>query len=632
MSAPPEAARRAPSGRWAGWAGRSGWSAPAAAAVTWLADLPVLRAVLADVDRGLDAMDESHYLMAAQPWAQDKAFNGVFGWYSGPLLRLVGDDLGALRVLAAALLVAVALVLARAVRRCAEQVGSDPWPAWLRGAWPPALVGVALCYYTVFVRTPSYNWFAALGLMLVAAGLLDLLRTSVEDAVGTGWAGRAPGALVAVGLFWTAVGKATTALAAAAVSVVVLAVLVVGASRAVRGRLAGAAAAGLIAGSVLAVLHTALVASPVQTAAAYRRAAAMLAIVDPGHYAAGAVPGTVLAGLRNVLVDRPAPYLVLLPLLVLAALVAAALASASSGAWPGLVLAVTVTGVWALVLARILPVYPGGVAGLGLSAPAAVMLAEAGVLTALLLLVLRAIGRSVTASGRPGRAALAAAALTALGVVYPVGTNVEYSTQLHGAFPVLVAAAVLGVAALPRPGRDVAVGAVAAAAVLLGAVLVPTTRERAPYRIATLDAHTIPRSVTAGSPPLLLDADTVSWIDGLRALADLGGFTPGTPLLDLTWHPASVLVVDGRAPSVLLPAFPGWPDPAGSAAFALRQEDPMAWQQAWLLVPVGQDDAVADHATAVLDRAFPGDYDLVGEVVAPFDGQRQGLWRPRRPA
>lgn len=49
-------------------------------ALAWAANVPILHAVLADTDGRLDAeMDESHYLMAAQPWAADKAFNGVFG-------------------------------------------------------------------------------------------------------------------------------------------------------------------------------------------------------------------------------------------------------------------------------------------------------------------------------------------------------------------------------------------------------------------------------------------------------------------------------------------------------------------------------------------------------------------------
>jgi hypothetical protein len=51
-----------------------------------------------------------------------------------------------------------------------------------------------------------------------------------------------------------------------------------------------------------------------------------------------------------------------------------------------------------------------------------------------------------------------------------------------------------------------------------------------------------------------------------------------------------------------------------------------------LLVPFGQDDALTDGAVQVVGRDFPADYDLLGTVTAPYDGQIQGLWRPHPPS
>jgi hypothetical protein len=605
-------------------------SALLAGALAWAGTIPLLRAVLTDADRGLDAMDESHYLLAAQPWAADKAFNGMFGWYSGRLLRLLGEDLGLLRLVAAALLIVAALGLGAAVTRFSEHCG-ERWPAWLRAIWPPAVVAAALCYYTVFVRTPSYNWFAALGLMLLAAGLLHALCLNAARA----------GVLVGLGAALTAVGKATTAVGAVAVLV---SVVVVQAALGDRGTRAGLARTGLVAaatGGALAVAHLALIASPALTMATFRRTAGMLAAVDPGHYAPGVAYRTAVAGVRNVLFERPWPFLVLLLLPVLAA-VAIALSDRHSWGEPprpgdprprraSSVLAVAFVWVWLLTLFQVLRAYPGGVPGLAMSAPPLVIAAQAALLVAVLVWWWSTIGVISRPPGTagPGTAALACAGLLAMGVAYPLGTNVEYATQLHGAFGVLAAAAVIGLGALPRGGREAAISAVAAGSILLGAVLVPITREVAPYRIPPLSEHVLARSVPASSPPIGVDADTAAWIDGLRDLGGQGGFAAGTPMLDLTWHPASVLAMDGRPPTVLLPAFPGWPDPAGSAAFALRQEDPQVWRHAWLLVPVGQDDALTDRATSVVGRRFPGDYQQLGTVTAPYDRQLQGLWRPR---
>lgn len=597
------------------------------AAAAWLADLPVLHAVLAGADRGLDAMDESHYLMAAQPWASDKAFNGVFGWYSGPLLRLAGGDLGRFRVYAAVLLVVAGLVMAGAVRRGAEELGGRAWPGWLVAVWPPATVAAALCYYTVFVRTPSYNWFAAVGLMLLAAGLLQVLTL---DRPGRGAA--LAGAMVATGAFITAIGKATTAVGALGVLLLAAVVHTIAHrhSRAVLQGVGVAVASAVVSGGLLAALHVTVVHSPAVTIATYRRVSGMLSAVDPGHYAPGVALATARLGLRNVLVDRPWSYL---PLLVLPVLAAASLAVLGTvrhrGAWLGAVHAV----VWWLVLVLVLSAYPGGVPGLGMSVSPLVIAAEAALVVALLSWILPAAPSGDAHPPRPparrGTAVLACAALLAMGAAYPLGTNVEYATQLPGGFPVLLAAAAIGVSALPDVGSQVALGSLAVGALLLGAILVPTTRALAPYRIAPLAVQTIPRVIVTGTPPVLVDAQTARWVDALRADAARAGFAPGTPMLDLTWHPASVLVLDGRAPSVLLPAFPGWPDPAGSAAYALRQEDRAVWNRAWLLVPVIQDDALTDGATVVVGRRFPSGYERVGVVIAPYDRQVQGLWRPR---
>jgi hypothetical protein len=583
--------------------GRRAWlPALGVAVLAWLAASPVLWAVLADSGRGLDMMDESHYLMAAQPWAADKAFNGPFGWYTGLLWRLTGADLGRFRFTSSLLLVAAA-----------EVFTGITWSLPARWAWPAPVAAVALCYDTVYVRTPSYNWCASMGEMVLATGLV--LAVAEADR---GWRRAAPaGALVALGLFVTAVGKATTAVAAASVSLVAVVLLIALGGRALRLGLARAVTVAAGTGVVLVGLHALLVHDLAFTVATYRRVTQMMALVDPGHYAGGAVPDTVVAGLKNVVLDRPWGYL---PWLA-APLAAAVLPWVGvRHPWRYLVAAAGVAIV--VPTASMLHEYPGGVPGLGMSASAPVLVALVGVAVAAVAVLWRAPSA--------GRALVAALALFGIGIAYPIGTNVEYATQLPGGYVVLFAAAVAGVCALPRPGALGLVGLLAVVGLAFGDVLVPVTRVNAPYRIALFEEQTLPRTVVAGSPPVMVDGPTAAWIDGLRAGAASAGWQAGTPLLDLTWHPASVLVLDGRAPRVLLPDFPGWPDPGNSAAFAMAQEDPATWQHAWLLIPEGQDDAVADQATSVVGRRFPSDFVKVTTVVAPYDGEAQGLWRPAR--
>jgi len=589
------------------------WAALAAAVLAWAAASPVLWAVLADSGSGLDMMDESHYLMAAQPWAADKAFNGAFGWYTGLLWQVTGADLGRFRFASSLLLVAAAVVLAVALRRAAEALTGISWSLPARWAWPAPVAAVALCYDTVYVRTPSYNWCTSVGEMLLAAGLV----TAVAEADrGLRRAGQA-GVLVAVGLFVTAVGKATTALAAASVSLLAVLLLVAIGGRALRLGLARAVAVAAGTAVLLVGLHVLLVHDLAFTVATYRRVTQMMSLVDPSHYAGNAVPETVVAGLKNVVLERPWGYLPWL-LLPLVAAVLPWVRVPRPERW-----LVGAAGLAIVVpTASMLHEYPGGVPGLGMSAGAPVVVA----LVAVVVAVVATLWRAPVA----GRALVLALALFGIGIAYPIGTNVEYATQLPGGYVVLFAAAVAGVCALPRPGALGLVGLLAVVGLALGDVLVPVTRVNAPYRIALFDEQVVPRTVVAGSPAVKVDAATAAWIDGLRQGAASAGWQPGTPMLDLTWHPASVLVLDGRAPRVLLPDFPGWPDPGRSAAFAMAQEDPTVWQHAWLLIPEGQDDAVADQATSVVGRRFPSDFVKVTTVVAPYDGEAQGLWRPAR--
>jgi hypothetical protein len=87
---------------------------------------------------------------------------------------------------------------------------------------------------------------------------------------------------------------------------------------------------------------------------------------------------------------------------------------------------------------------------------------------------------------------------------------------------------------------------------------------------------------------------------------------------------------------VLLPSFPRLPSRGDSARLALSFEDPARWREAWLLVPARVDGlpsrvqaSATDGAVRVVGRRFPRDYEQVVTVVAPFDGHRQTLWRPR---
>ncbi len=573
---------------------RAPWVAVALGAVLTAGAAGTAAALVVGADRGLDLTDESFYLLAARPWADRSAFTGIFGWYLGPWLRLLGDDVAAVRVAGVALLALAGGWLGH----CAVAAGP------LRASWParlvavPAVAGAALAQYALFLRTPGYGWFAAVGLLLVAAGAVRLVGEPggpvLPVAAGLG-----------AGLFVTGVGKVTSAVVAA-LAVAVAAVVVRGWRR--------LAAATAVLG-VLVLGHVLLVAGPGDTLAALDRARQAAAVVDPAHYTTGALPGATSEGLVRVLTAGGSP-LALLPLVPLLTLLPAVpVPWAWTAALPGLVLPVGVLAAeWST--------------DDGARAAGTAVTVAAG--TATVLAACR------VARLRTGRRALAAVLLCdVLALAYPLGSNNDYLVLATGTAGVFVAGA--GIALVTSAPRW-PVGAVLAGVAGVAAALLVVTGARAvlPYRLVPLAQQTVPANMVPGAPPLLVDPGTAAWTAQLRAGATATGWRPGTPLLDLSWRPAAVLALDGRAPAVLLPSFPQLPSQGDSARLALSFEDAGRWREAWLLVPARVDGlpsraqaSVTDGAVQVVGRRFPDDYERVVTVVAPFDGQRQTLWRPR---
>ena len=571
------------------------WSLPAALGAALAAGaVGTAMALAVDADRGLDLTDESFYLLGARPWADRSAFTGIFGWYLGPWSRLLGDDVAGLRVTGVVLLALAGAWLGH----CAVAAGP------LRASWParlvavPAAAGAALAQYALFLRTPGSGWFAAVGLLLVAAGAVRL----VGEPTGPVW----PVAVsLGAGLFVTGVGKVTTGVAAT---------LVVGCAAVVVRAWRRLAAAGALLGA-LVLAHFALVAGPGDTFAALDRSRQMAAVVDPAHYATANLPAATGHGLLTVLVagGSPLALLALVPLLTLLPAVPDRMAWAT--AVPGLV-----------IPAGVLAARWGTAAGP--RAAGTVVIVAAG--TATVLAACRVVRH------RTGRRALAVVLLCdGLALAYPLGSNNDYLFMLTGSAGVLVAGAGIALTASARrwPVDVVLLGFAGVVAALL---VVTGARAAVPYRLLPLAQQSVPTAVVPGTPPLLLDPGTAAWTAQLRAGAAAAGWRAGIPLLDLSWHPADVLALDGRAPAVLLPSFPQLPSRGASAQLALSFEDAGRWRDAWLLVPAragglpSPDQAsAADVAVRVVGRRFPGDYERVVTVGTPFDGQRQTLWRPR---
>jgi hypothetical protein len=584
---------------------------PAAAA--WIGLAIPLRALLSDADRGLDLTDESLYLLAAQHSASSSAFNGVFGWYLGPWLRLLGDDIARLRVIGVVLAVAAALWLGHCAGVAAGALRGRPLPAWLRGLVLPGVAAAALLQYLLFLRTLNYDWFASVGLLLVAAGVALLIA---DRDLSDWW--RESGLVLSLGggLGIAAVGKLSTAAGAT-----VLVLVAFGFSTWWRPAVVRMfATAGVVA--ALLVVHVTLVAGPDVTLTAVRRAGTVAGTLDPRHYAVSAMPSAALTGVRDVLTLGGSWLAVLafVPLLALLTDVVAPVRQRLGGARSAL-LALLALPCLIVPTVNVVRTYAEGAAVTGHEAEAILV----SLATAVVLALVR----------RRWLAVLAGLAFLALGLCFPLGTNNNYMVLMTGSAAVLAVGAIVCLSAV-LPGRwgYGLVAVLMSTCVVTSAVVIPSVRERSPYRMLPLAQQTVPVVIVPGTPRLLVDPRTAAWVEGLRGGAVAAGWQPGTPLLDLTANSAAVLVLGAHAPGTLLPTFPRWTTKVATARAALSFEDPAVWRRAWLLVPApsapqfGHPAVTTEAIVQVLGRHFPADYEKVVAVSANFARNRVVLWRP----
>ena len=155
--------------------------------------------------RGLDFTDESYYLLSYLHWRDSTATATFFGAYFDLPFRLLGGDVGAMRVFGMLLLVAAGGFFAwRAFVFGRDAAEPSPWPYIVGG-----MAGTLFYYsYVTTLRAPSYN-LLVLCCLLVASGLLLVLTEGRGSRARLGWVAFGYGLLLGA----CALTKATSALA-----------------------------------------------------------------------------------------------------------------------------------------------------------------------------------------------------------------------------------------------------------------------------------------------------------------------------------------------------------------------------------------------------------------------------------
>jgi len=589
----------------------------AAATVAVMCLFAVILLVL-DAHTGLDLTDEGLYLLAADNSQPTAAANGWFGAYTGLMFAAVGHDIAMFRIAGLAILLACGALLGAGVRGVLRVEGV----VLTTSASFAIVLGAAageLGFYSLYLRTPGYNWLALTGATLAATGMLRQIAIRPREYPPSALLA---GALVGLGCILALWGKASTGIGLAVLAFA-LAVVPIGVNQRERAHVGLVAAA---TAAVLLALHSLFIADLVTTVAVFQRSADWLAVVDANWYN----PVAALWRAAGELVRTPWWVARLTVGLVVLAFGPLALMARRGRSSP---LLTAVTAMAAIIAVGTVLLLQGRWVG-GVDAFPELGLADVSVFVAALISALSAwfVARSKWNEKTPaaGRLLVAAALLMAAATTYAFGSNNGLVAQISGAGGlVLASAALCALVCVPRRwGARIMVGfSVAVAGVSL--LLVVTARLN-PYRMATPDTASTSIEFGQRHSRITVDPAAATFWMTLQSSAPRAGWRPGTKLLDLTWSPAVPYALGATVPVTLATGF-NQETATASAIEALRLSGAQLWHDAWVLVSPDLPSSRPAEIVATAGRRFPEDYTLVLQLVAPARDLPIELWRPTTP-
>lgn len=513
----------------------------------FLGTAAVLGWVLRYSHYGLDFTDESFYLVwIANPFLYDWSVY-LFGFVYHPLYRLVQEDVAALRQ--ANLLITFALAWLLVYVTMSKHGRAIGWH--MRTALSFAFATGSLLLLDTWLPTPSYNSLAQQALLLTACGLV-LADRDLHWPSAVGWL------MVAVGGWLAFLGKPSTA---AALAVCAPIYLLLAAKLNWRMLLLTAALA-------LVLLYSSAVAIDGSLAKFAERL--RLGIEYLGYLQGGHTVQNIFRWDAHFMSEREKTAVAMIALVL-------GLASLS-------LLERRLTGIGWLVSATLL----AGILLLALDVPLPATRWSAykdmvmfGVGAAC---VIAALGAPTSFIATGGRRALSLAALfLVLPHVYAFGTNGNYwqAAGATGLFWALAGLVVL-LPTLTNPRwlglLPLAVGTQFVTALIIHAAMLAPYRQPEPL---STNAHVVAFGESASE--LILSKDNADYIQRAIDYAQQAGFTPGTPVIDLTGQSPGILyalraVSIGQAWTI-----GGYPGSAKLAIAGLRHVPCEDLARAWLL-------------------------------------------------
>ena len=568
--------------------------------------------VCLNTDRGLDLTDESFGILnAAQPQHVSHALY-PFGWVTGLLYALAGQSIAIFRLLGVLVLLLAAALLARAASlHCRRRESAAPQGFPIAALVLLVFTGAFQYYGYKWVLAPSYNWLALVAAMAAAAGLLHF--TSSHKSGSLAWA-FVTGATIAVGFL----AKPTTG-----VLLLLLAWAWIAVHAPNRRGLVFAALCALVPAALLAAFGLAAYGSLPAYWREFRLGLDLFATLGFGH----TIGHTIERFFEQIRQVGDLGWI-----------------KWFSAAWQAMAVfaaACALLGRGSRLHARVLrTLFPYAVLALLMAGAQIVFFRRAGIAAMYLAVfaipalhrlcaILLALDRTRRADDPEGpRIRTLLTALLLMGAtavpVFGTGNNILNHAALASLFPAL-ALTILVLAATPPAHRRVVAALCALACCLyLGVNL--RHAYRYPYRLdGPVNEQTMPVQLLNPAQTLLVDAERAAYVRELMDAALDAGWTPGTPLLDLTGEtPGAAVILSARIAGIAW--IPGGYD--GSDDFAclvLKSVDQATLDATWVLTEPEGDRSIDPDVLACAGRDLAADYQAVGLVAG------QTLHRPKDP-
>ena len=584
-------------------------------------------AVASQLGRGFEMTDGAYALIASASPADFPATVSRFGHYTGLLYELAGGGIRGLRFGGLLCLLAAATLFAVSLERAlgdAASLGSDVWGRLARIS---AILLATLTFYARWAPTPGYNWLTLIGLLLAHAGLL-LAIASVGSAAELKSRRLPPGSIGALVL---ALGASLTFLAkpSSAALLAPLALLWVALTP-----LRGAAlrfSASAAAATALFLAGHALVFEGGVAAWLSDLSRGLALLQEMGKSYSADVALRRLPSDYRVVVDRAVSMVGPAWWGPIGVGLAVAWLRPRSRSWLDAAALLALLPIWVALWRR--GMWDGGARAAPRLVPGGLALASGALLTVGGLAAGTAWTRRADGPRKAGALPLRVGLLLLCApVVYSFGSATVPLRQAWGGFAFHAAAALAALRWL-EPARGGAPLALCGLLAAGAASAIAGAAER-PYRLAAPLAEQV-HPVRIGERERSIDVDekTRRYVEALQGMARAGGWTIGTPLIELSGDaPGAVYVLGARAPGTpWLLRSDGEPETRFAKA-ALQLAAPDTLHRAWVLTtPVGRQ-SLSPELLVEVGLPFPEGYTHLGRVRRPDRRETQVLWRPRASA